>query len=233
MLRSCPAFLFFWAHAQFFIFLVSGKFRIMTCFSFVHAIVFQYKPALRSWAGIIMHDTFLQPLVLAKSFVYCDFSPYTGCHACFLIYALCVPMKAEAVRSSGTAGLLRFAKTCIASMQVVELHSRHGLCESPLRADNHSSIGFGGSALGGHAMSGMHRHSSFASSDAFAGLQSIGSVAGSDDEPPRVALPPLSTLPRISREGLPLLTHVITTCAIMMIRKPCFLFLKGAGAGQV
>jgi hypothetical protein len=109
--------------------------------------------------------------------------------------------------------------TVSACMQVADVQPRHSHCESPQRAD-HSSIGFGGSALGGQVMSGLRRHSSFASSDAFGGLQSIGSVAGSDEERQRVALPPLSTLPRVSREGMS--SKPDSFFFLHVCRLPCF-----------
>lgn len=98
-------------------------------------------------------------------------------------------------------------------MQIADAQPRMTAGESPQRADGHSSAGFGAPVLGGlgeAASWGIPRRASFASSDQFGGLTSMGSVAASEDDlaPSRAALPPLSTLPRISREGALFACHV-------------------------
>lgn len=63
-----------------------------------------------------------------------------------------------------------------------------------------------GSLARGPGAATLPRRASFGSSEAFGGGVSAMSVAGSDDESAsqvRAALPPLASLPRISRDGAP------------------------------
>lgn len=110
------------------------------------------------------------------------------------------------------------------ALQVADAQPRGAYTgESPLRADCQSSVGPGGSAagLGGHVPGGIPRRNSYASSDAFGGHLSLGSVAGSEElAPPRTALPPLSALPRISREGTCTLICVQVSSESMIIVSP-------------